>query len=385
MKIKSITIDGYKCLRNAVIETGALNIFAGPNSSGKSSTLQALLLLRQSADKQGCIERLRLSGNLYEAGTADDVLHPAAEHQIHLSILTENDNVEMTFLHDRSYDSAAKRSILATHRAKLPESIVGDENLFAYLNAERLGPRLAYPLPPEEARLGGLVGKFGELTPAILSRAMAGRKVSGWDRAFLEHVANAAQVLDGKDLYKDLENTDGRLDLVCNVIFGWVIPGASFHVAENDQTDSASLRYGRQVLSSTATTRATHSGFGLTYTLPIITAALGILDGGVLIVENPEAHLPPYSQSRIGVFLAMLAAMGRQIFVETHSDHVVNGIRLAVKNSLISHDDVFFNFFNKDSTQDTSEIIKIRALPTGRLNKWPEGFFDQIESDLSKL
>jgi predicted ATPase len=47
-------------------------------------------------------------------------------------------------------------------------------------------------------------------------------------------------------------------------------------------------------------------------------------------VENPEAHLHPAGQSRIGTFLAWLAGRGVQTIVETHSDHVLNGVRWAI-------------------------------------------------------
>ena len=77
-------------------------------------------------------------------------------------------------------------------------------------------------------------------------------------------------------------------------------------------------------------TRAPNAGFGISYALPIVVAALRAAAGGLLLVENPEAHLHPAGQSRIGGFLARVAADGVQVFVETHSDHVLNGIRVAV-------------------------------------------------------
>jgi predicted ATPase len=387
LKIKSLAVAGYKSIKNSKIEVGGLNVFAGPNSSGKSSVLQVLLLLRQSADKGGDIGSLKLSGDLYEAGTADDILHPAAEHKIAIGIESELEVSNLRFYYNRDADKKMKRILEGENRVNLPKAIVGDGNSFAYLNAERRGPRLLYPLPPEEIQLVGLVGKFGEFTAAVLARAAngEGQMIDGWGPEILVRLSNAARMLDRKEIEEDLRNTGGRLDLVCNVIFGWIIPGATFKVEENEQTDNASLRYGRQVLSSTATTRATHSGFGLTYTLPIIAAALGMNTAGLFIVENPEAHLPPFSQSRIGVFLAIMASFNRQIFVETHSDHVINGIRLAAKHEFVDPKEIYLNFFNKNSTDDASEIVKITVLSSGRLSKWPEGFFDQIENDLSRL
>src|ERR1700748_1612830 len=84
--LKHIYIQGYKCLKKADFDTSNLNIFAGPNSSGKSSAIQMLLLLRQSATEHEKVPGLSLSGELYEGGTATDVLHPESNYNIHCSL-----------------------------------------------------------------------------------------------------------------------------------------------------------------------------------------------------------------------------------------------------------------------------------------------------------
>lgn len=385
--IERILIDGYKCLKDVSLETGNLNVLVGPNASGKSSVLQSLLLLRQSADKIGKVNSLHLSGPLYKAGTAQDILHPAAEHQIKIELQENGGNTEFLFFLDRDDGSQSpKRLLRAKKENTLPCELYDRSDGFAYLNAERIGPRLSNPLPSDELHLGGLVGMHGEYTAAILDRAYASViKIDGSNEEFLDNLANAPKKLDGRELMQDLLNTHGRLDLICNEMLGWILPGSKFETTEHHQIDSATLRFIRDPLKTKTPVRATHIGFGLTYTLPIITAALALRQGGLLMVENPEAHLHPFSQSRIGVFLAMMAATGRQIFLETHSDHVINGIRLAVNNGFISANQVYINFFKPPEVSDFATVIPIRIRENGRLDQWPEGFFDQIENDLSKL
>jgi predicted ATPase len=384
--IERILIDGYKCLKDVDIKTGLLNILVGPNASGKSSVLQAILLLRQSADKDGTIDSLHLSGLLYEAGTALDVLHPAAEHQIKLQLQQNGTNIDFLFFHDDvDRESQTPTRLLRAEKEKqLPLELYDRGNGFAYLNAERIGPRVSYSLPPDELHLGGLVGKHGEYTAAILDRASNDIMIDDGDEMFLNYLAEAPKKLDGRDFVRDLIDTEGRLDLVCNLMLAWMLPGSKFEAKEHDQTDSATLRFIRNPKTKTSV-RATHIGFGLTYTLPIITAALALRRNGLLLVENPEAHLHPFSQSRIGIFLAMMAATGRQIFLETHSDHVINGIRLAVRYGFIPAEQVYINFFKPPIDGDSATVIPIRTQTNGRLDRWPEGFFDQIEGDLSKL
>ena len=70
-------------------------------------------------------------------------------------------------------------------------------------------------------------------------------------------------------------------------------------------------------------------GFGYSYILSIVVTALIAKEGDIVILENPEAHLHPEAQTRLTFMLSKLVAMGIQVFIETHSEHVINGIRLA--------------------------------------------------------
>ncbi|MCP4700300.1 MAG: AAA family ATPase [Gammaproteobacteria bacterium] len=256
--IKHLSIDGYKCLKNANLAAGNLNILVGPNASGKSSVLQTLLLLRQSADKGGNVDGLHLSGPLYEAGTVQDVLHPNAEHQIKLALRADNKLTELLFRYIRDDTVHTPKRLLPADTARqLPDALHDHDNGFACLNAERLGPRVTYTLPSDEPHPSGLVGKGGEHAAAVLARASnEGTCVDGWNKD-LSRLAIAPKKLDGLELGQDLENTQGRLDLVCNQMLGWVLPGAEFDAQEHDQSDAASLRFIRDPLATKASATTT--------------------------------------------------------------------------------------------------------------------------------
>ena len=88
----------------------------------------------------------------------------------------------------------------------------------------------------------------------------------------------------------------------------------------------------------------TSVGFGITQVLPILVAALSAGKNELWLIENPEVHLHPAGQAQMGQFLAEVAAAGVQVIVETHSDHVFNGIRRAVKSKRLAADDVALHF-----------------------------------------
>jgi predicted ATPase len=131
--------------------------------------------------------------------------------------------------------------------------------------------------------------------------------------------------------------------------------------------------------------RPTNTGFGLSFVLGIIVAGLAAQPNTILIVENPEAHLHPRAQSNLGEFLGRVSAGGTQVFVETHSEHVVNGIRRMIKQTILTPEIGRFFFFSKASNAFEPSVLPISVTPSGDFSAWPEGFFDQLDNDLSVI
>jgi predicted ATPase len=113
-----------------------------------------------------------------------------------------------------------------------------------------------------------------------------------------------------------------------------------------------------------------------------VLAGLTAGQNGLLIIENPEAHLHPQGQSQMGHFLATIAAAGVQVIVETHSDHVLNGIRRAIgEQHTLPASDAIAYFFDADNSAPQS--LAFTAM--GGIESWPKGFFDQFQLDVAAL
>ena len=127
---------------------------------------------------------------------------------------------------------------------------------------------------------------------------------------------------------------------------------------------------------------ATNVGFGLSYTLPVIVALL--MPGGFMcMIENPEAHLHPGAQSKMAELAAHAAKAGVQVMVETHSDHFIDGVRIAVREGILTPDDVAIHYFER---QGNESVVRSPVIDSdGRLSEWPAGFFDQHEMNLVRL
>ena len=136
--------------------------------------------------------------------------------------------------------------------------------------------------------------------------------------------------------------------------------------------------------------RAENIGYGISYTLPVIVALLSATPNSLIIIENPEAHLHPAGQAELAKLITLVASNGVQVFIETHSDHIISGIQLACKayekdNTMgISRDDVALYYFKNDSN-NRLHIEPVKILETGILDYQPKGFFDQAENDMFQL
>ncbi len=117
-------------------------------------------------------------------------------------------------------------------------------------------------------------------------------------------------------------------------------------------------------------------GFGIPYVLPLVVALLTAEKDGLLLIENPESHLHPKGQTAIAELISRVAARGTQIICESHSDHIINGVRVAVKNRVLENKDVSVVYFDKDDDQIT-RTTEISVDQKGNLSDYPAGLLDE--------
>ena len=165
-------------------------------------------------------------------------------------------------------------------------------------------------------------------------------------------------------------------------------PGLRIELMADVTKDAVSLRYRFEARRGVSNSfRATNVGFGVSYTLPVVVAILSASPGDLILLEAPEAHLHPRGQSRLGELLARAASSGVQILVETHSDHVMNGVRVAVHEGLLPSNNAGFLYFGWDPKLEdgATSVRQIVMDEDGRINDWPDGFFDEMDRNLEIL
>ena len=133
--------------------------------------------------------------------------------------------------------------------------------------------------------------------------------------------------------------------------------------------------------------RPKNVGFGISYVLPVILALLTAENGKIIVIENPESHIHPRGQAELGKLISLSASVGAQLFIETHSDHILNGVRVAVKEDLVSNSKVNIMYFEKNTTEKEqfTKITQIKVDPRGELSEYPKNMMDEWGNQLFKL
>lgn len=367
--IRILRLKHFKCFQDQAFELKPLTLLTGLNGMGKSSVLQSFLLLRQSYER-GLLQGngLALNDYLVRLGTGKDVYYEGAQEEEEIGFYLELDEetcASWTFVYKPDAD------VLEPQECNVPAEIFTCSLFsqdFQYLQAERMGPRATFDISDFLVRGKRQLGPSGEFTTHFLA----------------EH---GNEKIPNLPLMHENAVSESLLNQV-EAWMGEVSPGTRIHARTFADLDVASLQYSFArggVVGERF--RATNVGFGLTYTLPILVAVLSAQPGALIIIENPEAHLHPKGQSRFGELMALAAACGVQVLVETHSDHLVNGVRIAVHEGKISPDLVKILFFQRSEQPGESftSLLDLKISREGRIDQWPENFFDEWDKALERL
>lgn len=346
-----ITIKGLKCFVDSTFELNKMTLLTGANASGKSSVVQALLLLKDSSEGDTASPQLNLEDPRYgfDFGHPDSLINNELKSdEVSISL---DGGIVMGF---NGGKQGQDRKLLVD-----VDNLKGLKDVFAsgltYFTAERQGPRYEYD---RKSAYEDGCGCKGENTGNVIS--------DNWN----SRVA-------GSKLLKE-KDSEELFNIALDDWVDYIFPGVNVRVQPvGAQSYQVLIRDGFHNVQ----TDSTNIGFGISYALPILVGALLTKEDSWLVVENPEAHIHAKAQSNIGYFLGMMAAAGTRVVVETHSEHIVNGIRrAAVVSGRLKAEDVNIYFFKGKSE---SELIKVDG--QGNLSDFPVDFFDQQRQDMLEI
>lgn len=351
--INHIAITAFKSFNLYETKLKRLTVLTGLNNSGKSSLIQAIRMCLAAKD----------TNNPYIDGYGGYVelksKLSASDDLISIILDTKEGKKSLTL-------SASDHETFNLN--KLPFT--------QFICADRYGPRVQLPAFREDTAPMS-VGTHGEYS------------------------AHYASVFERMIVAEPLRHPDAASNTLKHQLTKWmgeIAPGIKLDFDILKKYDASQL----QVDGA----RPTNSGFGISYVLPIVLCLLTMSGtmgednsdwrvlswfaslqdkGGLLLIENPESHLHPRGQTVLGRLATLASCCGLQIIIETHSDHFIDGIRIAAKHiKTVDNSELLIKYFSKNDNEE-SNSTDIEVLSDGRLSKWPDGFFDQISINLREL
>lgn len=378
--INKLGLKNFKCFDKYVeFELKRITVFTGYNGRGKSTVLQSLLLLGQTIRKKEDVEELHVNGGFVELDLFSDLINcnhrkdstvritvgsdiPNCESMQleyrrnklkprtgvltglivnHHNYFVKRSNFEDLFARDNSKNKVGSYSLQKTY----PSTIVQVFDKFNYISASRLGPT-KYEDKTDLSEINS-VGRIGEKSLNVMAS----------DKKLAERV---------------------------NQHVRYIMDDGIMTVTGNNERSSVLNLYMKTEISKDKKVKSINCGYGYQYVLPIVIAAT-INKTGCLFVENPEAHLHPKAQTRLLEVICKEVASpdnNLQLLIETHSEHVINSIRLCtLKDDIgLKRKDTSFYYFDENY-----EVKHLKLDKNAMFEEWPDGFFDESETMAAEI
>lgn len=356
--ITELRIHGLKSIKNLTIPCKSLNIFAGTNSSGKSTILQSLLMLSQIAGSNG--ENI-YDGEFLKLGSFDEIQSKlCSKDNIKVGVSFEDHSTTDIEFSENGIKDADDFDSLEFRAAQKLFFDLSYKKKFYHIPFDRIGVAETYPKNTTKT-------KFGLNCECALS--------------YYESVKKAAfpQPLDEALISteeKNLRTLDSQVNYWLDQILGVKLrtfdgnPKSSYVTATYEGLDG--IEY-----------RPMNVGSGISYIVSILIVCLASEKESTILIENPEIHLHPKAQSRLVDFLYMIAKSGRQLFIETHSDHIFNGIRAGIATEQMSANEIAVNFIHAEKNE--TQVEQILFGKRGKIINPQNDLFDQFDIDLDKM
>lgn len=347
--LNCLKIINLKSIDSAELKFSPLTIFTGSNSSGKSTVLQALMLLVKysvAANRYSMEELLRYLDQF------SAIRNKKTNAKIIKIEATDTNNVK----HEIEIFSGGV-NVHSTLPYQFEQTFEVNQPELFYLNANRIG---AQDYVPFSERKVGIIG---------------------------EYLFSYYEKIKREPLPEDLIKFNGSKTLAYQ-LSQWLgfISGSDVELVTEQIGDRVQVSFNVQDIEGNVS--PFNLGAGISYIAKVLIICLMAKKDDLVLLENPEVQLHPKSQALLGVFLTFIASKGIQLVVETHCEHLINRIRLEVSNEEIKSQDVIIHY--KASTKMPFETLLLDDnghfvdFNEHRLS-FPSGFFDASVDTLLSL
>ena len=352
MLIRGLEIENLKSIKNIKMECSDLNLLIGINSSGKSSVLQGLLLVSQNMEQE-----CGLNGSFVSLGTFSESRCIYEEKkEIKISVRSGRRWICVMFrskedgglVVEKETDSEESDSVF------LREFRPGEKKV-QYLSCHRVGPQNVYAknMTMEEG-----IGTDGKYAIAYLN----------------QHHMDVIEP----------EFCKGNIDYTLLGQVNWWLSYIADAEISTEEILGADLIKASYTMYDAVQIRPVNIGAGISYLISVLIICLSSPKEAVIVMENPEIHLHPAAQAKLCEFLYFVSQNQRQLFVESHSDHIFNGFRAGIASGEMEQDAINIQFISLNE-EHLSQAMKVKIGRMGRIENQKKDLFDQFDIDLNKM
>lgn len=412
MLIEQIQVKGYKSLVDATLHVKPLTLLAGTNSSGKSSIMQPLLLIKQTMEAPyQPAGALVLDGAHVQAEMAEELVSRIQNPDKSFSIRiiegegrVYREDIELSYKANKagfalSYQVASIFNKIYRLAPEMPWLEIEKQlnknelnffghpagygkviletpflNLQIFENKEAVGIEIldeidfSYDISDLVSSVIHIPGLRG-LPKRTYPSASLQKKIKGTFDLYAAGAISQWQQQNDIDKIFYLNSSIQRLGLTNAVI-------AKVKNANEVELSVSRLPAGVKSKSkNTDMVNIADVGIGVSQVLPILVALIAAQEGQIVYVEQPELHLHPRAQVAMAELLAEAANRGVRVIVETHSSLLLLTIQTLIAQEKIKNTDVALHWFARDA-KGATQVTYVQPDEDGAYGEWPEDFGD---------
>jgi predicted ATPase len=387
------------------VDLRPITMILGTNSSGKSSLIQSLLLLKQTARSPDRTVHLNFGGDevndLFNFGAFDDVINQQAAVPRQFMIEFDFDNKaegrvsEGTFSCAYGQTSAGsvtiqslslrtgERQFRAVRREKGAFSIFVDDETTTRVKGRNYVPERSIAFSADAIAALDKDGQLVEDLSLAIRRELEKIIYLGplrrkperdypWNKTKPGDVGSDGRGAIDALLASALLRGDEQNYVVDGVSRWLKRMGVADRIEVRQQGRSS--RYELIVHRDGAACNIRDVGIGISQVLPVLVVSYFAPKGSTLIFEEPEIHLHPLAQSSLAdLFADVSRERGVQFIVETHSEHLFRRMQTLMAKQKVSSSDSAMYFVERNGKKTDLRALDIDEF--GRVRNWPDGFF----------
>lgn len=392
-----------------------VTMLLGTNSSGKSSLLQSLLLLKQTVQSPDRTVHLNLGGDeindLFNFGGFEDVLNQSQEGARKFSIAFDFKRARVDRVQGGSFECAYGqtssgsvaiqnltqrtdgRQFRAVRREKGAFSIFVDDEVQPRVKGRNYAPERSVAFSADAIAALDKDGQVAEDLSLTIRRELEDISYLGPLRRKPERDYPWNKTKPG-DLGSDGRGAIDAL-LASALLKGneqsCVVDGVSKWLSRMKvagklevRQQGRSNRYELIVHRDGIACNLRDVGIGISQVLPVLVISYFAPIGCTIILEEPEIHLHPLAQAILAeLFVEISRERNVQYIVETHSEHLFRRMQTLVAKQKISPEDTAMYFVERDGKNAVLRTLELDEF--GRVRNWPDGFFGDALGETREL